>query len=137
MTFDSTNNTYVFRQKIYDPVENVTVSSNFGGTDTVDLGGPANTPPVADAGGNQQVTDTDGDGTEIVTLDGSGSFDPDGTIQTYEWKEGGNVLGSTNILEHGFSLGTHTVSLTVTDNNGAMAGDTALVNVLPMGARIP
>ena len=133
MTFDSANNTYVFRQKIYDPVENVTVSSNLGGTDTVDLGGPANTPPVADAGGDYQVTDSDGNGTETVILDGSNSFDPDGSIQAYEWKEGGNVLGSTDILEHEFSLGSHTVSLTVTDDKGDTAGDTALVNVIPMG----
>jgi len=132
MTFDSTNNFYVFRQKIYDPVKNVTVISNHGGTDTADLGGAANAPPVADAGGDYQVTDSDGDGTETVILDGSNSFDPDGTIQAYEWKEGGVVLGSTATLERGFSLGTHLVSLTVTDDNGATDGDTALVNVLPM-----
>ncbi len=133
MTFDPANNKYVFREKISDPVENVTVTSNLGGSDTVDLGGAANTPPVADAGGDYKVTDSDGNGTETVTLDGSGSFDPDGTIQTYEWKEGGDVLGSAVILEHEFSLGTHTLILTVTDDKGATAGDTALVSILPMG----
>jgi hypothetical protein len=132
MTFDSTNNKYVFRQKIPGPVENVTVSSNFGGTDTVDLGEAANTPPIADAGGDYQVTDSDENGTETVILDGSGSFDPDGIIQTYEWKEGGIVLRSTVTLERGFSLGTHFVSLTVTDDKGAADSDTAMVNVLPM-----
>jgi len=91
-----------------------------------------NSPPVADAGENYQVTDIDGNETETVILDGSGSIDPDGTIQAYEWKEGGNVLGSSAIIVHGFSLGTHTVSLTVTDDKGATASDTALVNVLPM-----
>ena len=63
----------------------------------------------------------------------NGSFDPDGTIQAYEWKEGGNVLGSAVILDHEFSIGTHTVSLTVTDDKGATDSDTLLVNVLPMG----
>ena len=133
MTFDSSNNIYVFRQKISGPVENVTVTSNLGGSDTVDLGAVANTPPVSDAGGDYQVTDSDSNGTETVILDGSGSFDPDGTIQAYEWKEGGDVLGSAAVLEHGFSLGTHTVSLTVTDDKGATASDTSLVNVLPAG----
>ena len=109
------------------------MTSNLGVSDTVDLGGAANTPPVADAAGDYQVTDSDGDGTETVILDGSGSFDPDGTIQTYEWKEGGDVLGSAAILERGFSLGTHTVSLTVTDDKGTTTSDTTLVNVLPMG----
>ena len=131
MMFDSTNNTYIFRQKISEPVENVTVTSNHGGTDTNDLGEADNTKPVADAGGDQQVTDSDSSGTETVTLDGSDSFDPDGTIQAYEWKEGGSVLGSAAILAYGFSLGSHTVSLTVTDDKGATAADTALVNVLP------
>jgi hypothetical protein len=131
MTFDSTNNSYIFRQKIFEPVENVKVTSNLGGTDTNDLGEPDNTKPVADAGGNQQVTDRDGSGTEAMTLDGSGSFDPDGTIQAYEWKEGESVLGSEAILVYEFSLGSHTVSLTVTDDKGATAADTALINVLP------
>ncbi len=37
-----------------------------------------NQPPTADAGGDQTVTDTDDGGDENVTLDGSGSTDPDG-----------------------------------------------------------
>lgn len=133
MTFDSNNNIYVFRQKISGPVVNVTVVSNHGGTDTADLGGATNASPVADAGADQQVTDNDGNGTETVTMDGSGSYDPDGAIQGYEWKEGGMILGLAETLVHEFGLGTHTVSLTVTDDKGATASDTAVVNVSPAG----
>jgi hypothetical protein len=133
MTFDEGNSKYVFRGKISDPVETVVVTSNFGGSDTVNLGESSNIPPVADTGGDYQITDSDSNGTEIVTLNGSGSFDPDGSIQGYEWKEGGEVLGNAATLKFNFSLGTHFVTLIVTDNQGATASDNAVVNVIPMG----
>ncbi len=40
-----------------------------------------NTPPVADAGPDQQVVEGD-----LVQLDGSGSYDPDGLAITYHWE---------------------------------------------------
>jgi hypothetical protein len=132
MTFDSANAQYVFREKIYDLPEHITVISNHGGSAAIDLWEAANKPPVADAGGDYQVMDSDGDGRQLVVLDGSGSFDPDGTVQAYVWQEDGVVLGSSASLEHEFSLGAHTVSLTVTDDKGAAAGDTAIVSVLPL-----
>jgi hypothetical protein len=134
MTFDSANAQYVFRGKIYDLPEHITVTSNQGGSAAIDLGETPNKPPVADAGGDYQVTDNDGDGVEAVVLDGSGSFDPDGTLQAYVWQEDGVVLGSSASLEHAFSLGAHTVSLTVTDDMGAAAGDTTIVSFLSPSA---
>ncbi|MFQ5605654.1 MAG: DNRLRE domain-containing protein, partial [bacterium] len=44
-----------------------------------------NLPPVANAGPDQTVTDSDNSGSENVTLDGSGSSDPDGSIASYDW----------------------------------------------------
>ncbi|MFQ5630229.1 MAG: S8 family serine peptidase, partial [bacterium] len=44
------------------------------------LGGGGPQAPIANAGADQTVTDNDGNGIESVTLDGSASFDPDGTI---------------------------------------------------------
>ncbi|MEE4329355.1 MAG: PKD domain-containing protein [Wenzhouxiangella sp.] len=44
-----------------------------------------NRPPVADAGDDQSLTLAPGASTLQVTLDGSGSSDPDGTIARYEW----------------------------------------------------
>jgi len=43
--------------------------------------------PRANAGPDQTVSDGDGNGVEIVTLDGSASYDRNGTIVSYEWKE--------------------------------------------------
>ena len=92
-------------------------------------GPPLNIPPVADAGPDQTLSDVDGDGSESVTLDGSGSFDSDGVIVAYEWKEGETVLGTTAIITDSFAVGSHTVTLTVTDNGGATDTDTVLIIV--------
>ncbi len=89
-----------------------------------------NDSPIANAGSNQTVSDDDGTGSELVTLDGSGSYDPDGTISSYQWKEGATVLGNTAIINYGFSVGTHNVTLTVTDNEGAIGSDGVVVTVL-------
>ncbi len=88
-----------------------------------------NRPPVADAGSDQTVSDADGTEAEIVTLDGSGSYDPDGTISTYEWTEGAAILGTSDIITYDFAVGTHTVTLTVTDNEGATASDDVVITV--------
>jgi hypothetical protein len=90
---------------------------------------PSPLPPVADAGPDQTVTDTDGSGSELLTLDGSGSFDPDGTIVAYEWSQDGTVLGTTPTLDVDVAVGTWTVTLTVTDNDGATDIDTVQLTV--------
>ena len=92
---------------------------------------PSTSVPVANAGANQQVIEND-----IVTLDGSDSNDPDGTITAYEWKEGGTVLSTAvNFEKSDFSVGLHTIILIVTDNEGAMAMDSMTVTVT--AANIP
>jgi len=85
--------------------------------------------PVADAGPNQTVSDNDGTGSETVTLDGSGSTDSDGTIVSYEWKEGESVVGTGPTLSVDFGVGAHTVTLTVTDNDGVTDSDNVLITV--------
>jgi hypothetical protein len=87
--------------------------------------------PVARAGNDQTVTDTDRTGSEAITLDGSASSDADGTIFSYEWKEGSIVLGTSATLISDFAVGAHTVVLTVTDNAGAQSSDTVIVTVQP------
>ena len=94
----------------------------------------ANQPPIADAGSDQTLSDIDGTGVESVTLDGSGSFDPDGSIAIYEWREGATLLGNTATLVHNFSIGTHSVTLEVTDNGGASDTDSVSVTVAPFVA---
>ena len=89
--------------------------------------------PIADAGPNQEVTDTDEDGFEDITLDGSSSYDLDGTIESYEWKEGDTVLSTEASFTHSFSVGTHIITLTVTDNEGATDSDWLFVTVKKEG----
>lgn len=73
-----------------------------------------NLPPVADAGPDQfDIEQTSHEGAE-VTLDGSGSYDPNEDPLTYNWTWGDNFVTGINptiILP----LGTTTVNLTVSD----------------------
>ncbi|TRZ53530.1 MAG: VWA domain-containing protein [Dehalococcoidia bacterium] len=83
----------------------------------------ANKLPVASAGPDQTITDTDGDGQESVTLDGSGSDDSDGTIANWVWTEGGTQIATGETPTVTLSVGTHTITLTVTDNDSATDTD--------------
>jgi len=89
----------------------------------------ANQPPVADAGNDQELTDTDGNGYETVTLDGTNSYDTDGTIVYYEWKEGNTTLGTTAIIYPTLDIGTHVITLTVTDDDDATDSDEVTITV--------
>ncbi len=67
-----------------------------------------------------------------VAADGSGSSDPDGTLESYAWEWGdgetSTTTGSTATHEY-TEAGTYTVTLTVTDDGGATATATATVEV--------
>jgi subtilisin family serine protease len=87
-----------------------------------------NLPPIADAGNDVTVVDSDFDNLETVTLDGSSSHSPDGTIISWDWSwNDGNASGET--ANATFPLGYTLVTLTVTDDQGATAADTFLVSV--------
>ena len=82
--------------------------------------------PIADAGAD--ITAVEGN---VVTLDASASRD-DGSIVSYEWKENGASLGTgVSLHKRDWSIGTHTVVLTVTDNDGATATDSVVVTITP------
>ena len=90
-------------------------------------------PPVANAGSSQTVSLPFTD----VTLDGSGSYDPGGTIVSYSWVQlsgdgGVTIVGSSQVQPQIFGLtaGTYVFQLTVTDNNGATAVSTVTITVL-------
>ena len=91
--------------------------------------------PVALAGPDQVVNDTNNSGTATVTIDGSASFDSDGFIVSYQWFEvttvGTSPLGSNATLAASFGLGSHTLRLIVTDNDGGSASDTVIATVDP------
>jgi len=96
-----------------------------------------NQSPVADAGADQSVPDTDGNGSESVTLNGSNSYDPDGgTIVSFVWSEGGVQIATGASASVSFAVGSHTVTLTVTDDEGTTATDTVTI-VVTAPANIP
>jgi hypothetical protein len=91
-----------------------------------------NQPPVANAGPDQTVACTSPDGAE-VTLDGSGSNDPDNDQLTYTWRENGNVVAgpTTNPTSQVvLGLGSHTIELTADDGNGGADIDGVIINVV-------
>ena len=75
----------------------LTVTDNSGATatDTLDvrITAPAtNQLPVASAGADVVIPDTDNQAGESLRLDASASRDPDGSIATYEWLVGANTV---------------------------------------------
>jgi hypothetical protein len=109
------------------------VTDNHGatGTDSVVVTVNPNWPPTANAGPDQTVTDTAGDGAEVVILSGSASSDADGSIVGYEWREGTTVIAVGASPSVSLAVGTHTLTLRVTDNDGATGTDSVVVTVSP------
>jgi len=54
------------------------------------------------------VTDADDSGDADVTLDGTGSSDPDGAICSYDWSEGGTPLATGSTPTASLAVGVHT-----------------------------
>lgn len=84
--------------------------------------------PVAVAGSDQVVQDTDGDGEETVFLDGSGSFD-DKAIASYEWYVDSQLVATGSTANVALTVGVHTVTLLLTDSIGQTGSDSLVVTV--------
>jgi hypothetical protein len=71
-----------------------------------------------------------------IRLDGSSSFDPDGTISAFQWtKISGPAVtittpGASAATLSNFIVGDYLFKLTVTDNAGAMASDTVRLTII-------
>jgi outer membrane autotransporter protein len=90
--------------------------------------------PVANAGPDRNIADTDGQPGEAVTLDGSASRDPDGTIVSYQWfaridAETSQLLGTGQTLATTVPDGVSDIRLIVTDNDGNTGVDTVVITV--------
>jgi ribosomal protein L14 len=92
-----------------------------------------NQSPVANAGTDQSVTLP----VNNAILNGSGSSDPDGTIQSYQWNmvsgPGSYVFSDStaaNPAITGLVEGTYEFQLTITDNTGATSSDKVIIKVL-------
>jgi K319L-like, PKD domain len=91
-------------------------------------------PPVADAGPDQTVECT-GNSSARVKLNGTGSTDPNGDIVQYEWFEnygtsGETLLGTGAMLQIGLPLGSHVITLRVTDATAKTATDDVTIDIV-------
>lgn len=93
-----------------------------------------NRPPIADAGADQSTYVQ-----QLVTLDGSGSSDPDGNAITYAWSILTRPSGSSATLAGATGVrptltpdreGDYTIQLIVSDGPLASAPDTVVVSTL-------
>ena len=81
--------------------------------------------PIVDAGYDRKVQVN-----TPIRLYGTAT-DIDGTISSYEWKIGNEVLGNTQEITYTpTKLGTDIITLTVIDNDGGVATDTIKLEVV-------
>ena len=92
--------------------------------------GATSEPPVtADAGPDQVIEDADGNGSEIVTLNGAGSTTTGGTITGYLWRFGEMVVSTDASFSIPMPLGVYTFTLTATGTGGWTDSDEVVVTV--------
>lgn len=88
---------------------------------------PDNLPPVARIDASTLA------GKVPLTVDVSGlaSSDPDGNIASYAWSFGDGNVASTPTASHTYLVtGTYVLTLTVTDNNGAVNTESTIISVV-------
>ena len=106
----------------YGEVEDYTVYIAESGT-------PTNEDPVTIINGPYNGTVDN-----AVSFSSSGSYDPDGTISSYLWDFGdGSTSASANPSHTYTSANTYTVSLTVTDNEGATGSAQTTATIVTTG----
>lgn len=112
----------------------LTVTDNKGATNstskTVTVKESENKPPIA----RFTYSPSKPKAGESVRFDGTGSYDPDGTIERYQWDFGDGSTDSGSVVYHSFSrAGSYRVTLTVTDNRGGKGStsDTIIVITPP------
>ncbi len=95
-----------------------------------------NNPPVAIAGNDTIIQTNQTSCTPVpitFTLNGSNSYDADGSITSYLWS-GSNGISNPNAAIttiSGSFQGTISIILKVTDNNGAFGYDTVRISIIP------
>jgi K319-like protein/Big-like domain-containing protein/NHL repeat-containing protein/6-bladed beta-propeller protein len=122
----------------------LTISDNDGATSTANtsvLIKHVNLPPVAVSGPSQTVNES-----KTVTLNGTKSSDPDGTIQSYIWTQtvgpkvnltSANTATPSFVAPHVLADTTLTFNLKVTDNQGANSTNSASTNVIVKHVNVP
>lgn len=85
--------------------------------------------PTAYAGVNQAVYDSDYDGSDTVSLDGSGSSDSEGTIVSYIWSKGDSQIATGPTPTVNLAVGVYTITLEVTNDQGYSDTDEVVIEV--------
>ncbi|ULQ57955.1 heparin lyase I family protein [Flavihumibacter rivuli] len=121
--------TYSFRLTVTD---NAGATASATANVSVSTATTSNIAPTANAGSTRTIHLP----TNSITLSGSASSDPDGTIASYRWTQvsgpsTATLTNSTSVNMSASSLvaGTYSFRLTVTDNNGATGTTTVSVIV--------
>jgi PKD repeat protein len=96
---------------------NLTVTNDNGATDTASANKTVlNQEPVASFTETSETVYI----YEVISFNASESYDPDGSITSYNWDFGDGNTGTGVMIEHSYSEeGTNTVTMTVTDDDGA------------------
>lgn len=93
---------------------------------------PVTQPPVAVIA----VSAERGEAPLTVEFSGAKSYDPDGTITTYEWTFASGDTATGSVVRRTFDqAGDYSVTLRVTDNDDLTAEDTRTVTALAQGSR--
>lgn len=93
----------------------------------------SNHPPVANAGGPYT-----GSAGASVQMSGVNSSDPDGSVAGYAWDFGDNTSGSGPTPSHTYTAeGTYNLTLTVTDDKGAVSAANVSVTIGPPSQSTP
>jgi len=129
---DGTNATGVVVSHVYADdgtyIVTLTVTDDDGATDTVTATKTAlNRAPIASFTESAEIVNT----VDIIYFNAYNSYDPDGTIVSYFWDfgDGTNTTGVT--VEHAYANdGSYTVTLNITDDDGATATATSTKTVL-------
>lgn len=120
--------THVFGEGTWQAKLTVTDNGGAVGTATVEIV-VTNQAPVATI----VASATSGTAPLTVTLDGTGSVDPDGTVASYAWTITDQAPSTAATVARTFAPGTYVVTLTVTDLAGktGTASTTITVNGTP------
>ena len=128
---DGSGNSYVtgffYGLATFGPVETNETTLTSAGSADIFVAKYGNQPPVANAGPDRTRIATSPNGA-VVTLDGSGSSDPNGDPLTFIWTGPFSTVGgvSPTVTLPG---GVHTVTLTVDDGRGGVDTDTVTITV--------
>ena len=96
---------------------------------------PPDQAPIAVIDPVAKVIDSDGDGSESMTVTQSAT--DDNGIAGYDWQIDGSSVGSAASLTYAFPVGSTNLSLVVTDTAGQTDGASVLVTVDPAPDAVP